>query len=330
MHSFVFRLRKSLPTDIKITGDPIEQDDIHLIIEYKTGDEWGPYKAPRANRFILHNDNSNPTINSLEFFEKPLIEFKPRLLVVSGLQMMDNFQFGSGEREARLLKVREQIAQQPQSTLVHFEMASYVEKSLLKSLLENIIPYTDSIGMNEQELTNLHQFLQTSKVSYASESNPRVGSTVQTMRDVFFLLREANKAVTDSRRRQLSRIHVHTLAFQAIMVSNDSEWRYTKNAAAKAALTAHRHVCHTKIVNPAAGDLLMDESFSTINFDTKKVRMYVDASNPVACWLDEIPCDRENVVKLNICVAPVLVCKEAQQTAGAGDNISAAGLILQI
>lgn len=244
--------------------------------------------------------------------------------------MMDNFPFGSGERESRLLKVREQIAEQPNSTLVHFEMASYVEKSLLTSLMKNIIPYTNSIGMNEQELFNLHQFLQTSSVSYASESNPRVGSTVQTMRDVFLLLREANKAGTDPRRRQLTRIHVHTLAFQAIMVRNDSEWRYTKNAAAKAALTAHRHVCGSKIVNPAAGELLMDESFSTISFDTKKLRMNVGASNPVACWLDEIPCEREIIVKLNICVAPVLVCKEARQTAGAGDNISAAGLILQI
>lgn len=35
-------------------------------------------------------------------------------------------------------------------------------------------------------------------------------------------------------------------------------------------------------------------------------------------------------VNVEVCVAPVLVCKNARQTAGAGDNISAAGLILQI
>jgi len=36
-----------------VAGNEIDEDDIHLIIEYKRGDKWGEYEAPRANRFVL-------------------------------------------------------------------------------------------------------------------------------------------------------------------------------------------------------------------------------------------------------------------------------------
>ena len=73
--------------------------------EYKRNEVWMDLQSPRANRFIVHSDRNNPTISSLEGFEAPLAEYKPDLLVVSGLQMMDNYPFAEGEREARLKKV---------------------------------------------------------------------------------------------------------------------------------------------------------------------------------------------------------------------------------
>lgn len=44
-------------------------------------------------------------------------------------------------------------------------------------------------------------------------------------------------------RRKLTRIHVHTLAYQAILTVGTSDWKYSHVAAAKASLTAYRHVC---------------------------------------------------------------------------------------
>lgn len=41
------------------------------------------------------------------------------------------------------------------STLVHFEMASFTEESLLKELAAKVVPFADSLGMNEQELPNI-------------------------------------------------------------------------------------------------------------------------------------------------------------------------------
>ena len=48
-----------------------------------------------------------------------------------------------------------------------------------------------------------------------------------------------------------------------------------------------------------------------------------DDNRPLTCW-------EEDDLDVQICLAPVLVCSEAVQTAGGGDNISAAGLVVQI
>ena len=39
---------------IKVTGEDIKNDDIHLILEYKRNEIWSDLKTPRANRFIVH------------------------------------------------------------------------------------------------------------------------------------------------------------------------------------------------------------------------------------------------------------------------------------
>ena len=49
--------------------------------------------------------------------------------------------------------------------------------------------------------------------------------------------------------RPLTRLHVHTLAYQAIVVKRGSSWKNTRIAAAKASLTANRHVCASKWID---------------------------------------------------------------------------------
>lgn len=65
-------------------------------MEYATDDVWSGIKTPRANRYIIHNDQNNPTVSSLEEFDKMLPDFRPHLVIVSGLQMMDNYPFKEG------------------------------------------------------------------------------------------------------------------------------------------------------------------------------------------------------------------------------------------
>jgi ADP-dependent glucokinase len=45
---------------------------------------------------IVHSDESNPYIETLEGLEAEIQAFKPSALVVGGLQMLDNFPFKEG------------------------------------------------------------------------------------------------------------------------------------------------------------------------------------------------------------------------------------------
>lgn len=230
--------------------------------------------------------------------------------------MMDNFPFKEGERLERILLIRDQMADMDENTRVHFEMASFVDESLLAELTEHIIPQADSLGMNEQELPNLHSLLTKGEVTTMADSNPRIAEVLDQMREVYSIL-----SVPKGSNRPVTRIHLHTLAYQAILTAKGSPWKNNGAAAVKASLTAHRHVCADKDVKPENSFLIMDDSFSTSKEGGRRVPFI--NSRPLTCW-------EEEELGINICIAPVLVCAQAVQTAGGGDNISAAGLVVQI
>lgn len=73
--------------------------------------------------------------------------------------------------------------------------------------------------------------------------------------------------------------------------------------------------------------LILDDSFSTSIVGGTRIAL--DIEKPVSCW-DEVTSIGPEDIPIQVCVAPVLVCTEAAQTAGGGDNISSAGLVLQI
>lgn len=318
-------LHQMIPQVIRVVGGEVRRDDIHLIMEYKHGDAWGPYTSTRANRYIVHNDANNPMISSFDVFDKVLGKTEPNLLVISGLQMMDNYPFPEGQRQKLLQKVKRQMMERPAATHVHFEMASFAEDKLLFELCNSVIPFADSLGMNEQEIANLHNAMYYGNISLVANSTPRVATVLDQMRTLFKLIRSRSKTIENS--RELTRIHVHTLAYQAIFTVKDSVWKNTMAAAAKASLTAHRHVCATSDVNVKKAALILDESFSTSIIDGTRIALDID--KPVSCWNEILTIDNENI-PIHVCVAPVLVCTEASQTAGGGDNISSAGLVLQI
>ncbi|XP_061132174.1 ADP-dependent glucokinase [Syngnathus typhle] len=315
-----------LSQHITVAGNTVEEPDIHLILEYPSGAKWGQYSSRRANRYIVHSDDHNPYLASMEEFGKKLKDFHPDLLVVGGLQMMDNFPFQSGERAALLSRLAEVLAAASPTLGVHFEMASFVEESIMEDLLHYVIPQADSLGMNEQELPNLLSLLKGSTITVLSDPNPRVATVLDQMREVYRMVNQRYKdadAQGDDAQTQgkpLTRLHVHTLAFQAIIVTRGSQWKNTMSATAKASLTANRHVCGSNDIDPSKARLILDDSFSVSRQEGSQ-RIPLQESRPVSCWEEE---DYE------ICVAPVLVCTEVYQTAGGGDNISAAGLVLQI
>jgi len=83
-----------------------------------------------------------------------------------------------------------------------------------------VVRHADSLGLNEQELPALRRHLVnwhrggSSAVEWngstAEESTPSVAAMLDDARATFRLLRH----VTSDEYRQISRIHIHTLAFQ--------------------------------------------------------------------------------------------------------------------
>ncbi|XP_007252000.2 ADP-dependent glucokinase [Astyanax mexicanus] len=316
--SFSTDFNDVLSEHITVAGNTLDEPDIHLILEYPTGASWGQYTSRRANRYIVHSDDHNPYLDSMEEFEKKLLSFNPDLLVVGGLQMMDNFPFKQGEREALLTHLARILSSASPQTSVHFEMASFVDEDLLLDLLGFVLPHADSLGMNEQELPNLLSLFRGSNVTVLSDPNPRVATVLDQMRELYRIVNQRQRETSTG--RPLTRLHVHTLAFQAMIVTHGSQWKNTMSAVAKASLTANRHVCGSADIDTSKARLIMDESFSISRREGSQ-RIPLQESRPVSCWAED---DYE------ICVAPVLVCTEVYQTAGGGDNISAAGLVLQI
>lgn len=227
---------------VKISGPTIEQNDYHIILEYKTNQQWGQYTSPRSNRFIVHSDDNNVKLLSRVNFFEQLDHFRPDLLILSALHMMENspmeFQLRSQIIENLAHNIRQFERKQISKSRTHFEMASFTEDRLLDVIANQIFPYMDSYGMNEQELSNLLSFLKYGNISYSSNPFPRVATVLDDLRELFILLQLIGN-------NRVSRIHVHTLAYQVILVKIDPNtkqpiWNFNKAAMAKASLTAYR------------------------------------------------------------------------------------------
>jgi len=300
-------------------GPKVKSSDIHLIVEYDKNEKFDNLVAPRANRFIVHADQYNPVLASYDQFVGEFNQAKtpPQLLVVGGLQMMEGYPYEEGERDAYFTKIRTAMASAAEETKTHFELASFVDETIMSKIKDDVLPYSDSVGMNEQELPNLLSLMKTGSTTKVAPAYPRVASVLDQMREIYEL------AKAEKWPRLMSRMHVHNIAFQAIMVRQGSGWRKTMTATAYSALVAHRHVCQTDDIDLANTRLLMDDSFS--RSITGSDRVQLDPERPVSCWSETVAGDQ-----FKICVSPVLVCTKVKQTAGGGDNITGAGLFVQI
>ena len=310
-------LLNMLPENMTAAGNIVDIDDIHCLLEYPAHLPWGKYESQRANRLVLHRDEHNPYLKSLDRFQEKLTEFSPAVLVIGGLHILDNFPgFNPGESGNIMRRVSSFL--DTQQIPIHFEMAPFHDKVFFAEVLQYVIPYTGSMGMNEQELPNLWSKLLYGNITVVSSQKPRVATVLDLMRDVYRVSKENyNKG---KKARPLTRLHIHTLAFQAILTTKGSNWKNTQAAAAKASLTATRHVCGSREIDPKKSKLFMDDSFSK-SVVPGSPRVHFNPNSPVSCWEEH---DYE------ICIAPVLVCTQVLQTGGGGDHITAGGLVLQI
>ena len=82
-------------------------------------------------------------------------------------------------------------------------------------------------------------------------------------------IRDVYRILSGNDGRPLTRLHLHTLAYQAILVTQGSAWKNNRFAAVKASLTANRHVCASQQVSNCYGTSVLVLQFFVIGGYTK-------------------------------------------------------------
>ncbi|XP_028679764.1 ADP-dependent glucokinase isoform X1 [Erpetoichthys calabaricus] len=307
------KLHELLDEQILVPPESLQEtDEYHLILEYKSGEKWGSSQAPNANRFIFSHDVSNGEMNVLETFVASLEEFKPELVVLSGLHMME----GQGREvwEHRLHEAVAAISSIPNKVPIHLELASMTDKDYMNNIVkQQVLPRVNSIGLNEQELLFVSQAGSGPHSELHSWNGfPDIGKVSDIL---FWIIKEYGHGEENSE-ASLTRIHFHTLAYH-ILVTTDGFWSNQVSAVSAGARVAGTQACGTERIDIGRVFLKIPFEFQVSASGTGH-KVTLNPSNPVTVW------QRENT---SFFLTPVLVCKNPLRTVGLGDAISAEGLL---
>ncbi|XP_065133465.1 ADP-dependent glucokinase isoform X2 [Paramisgurnus dabryanus] len=306
------KLHEMLDEQIVVPPESLQEtDEYHLILEYKSGEQWGTSRAPQANRFILSHDVSNGKMSALETFIASLEEFNPDLVVLSGLHMMEGM--GRDLWENRLTEAVDVISEVNNEVPIHLELASMTDKDYMNRILQEVMPIVSSVGLNEQELLFLTQSGGGPHSDLASwDGIPDVGR----VSDILLWVLEQHGRADPESESDLTRIHFHTLAYH-ILATVDGHWGNQVSAVAAGARVASSQACGLQTVDVTKVVLKAPLNFYS-SFTEPRESLTVDVMNPVTVW-------RRGNVSFHL--TPVLVCKQPLRTVGLGDAISAEGLL---
>ncbi|XP_013385712.1 ADP-dependent glucokinase isoform X1 [Lingula anatina] len=335
-----------------------EQDEVHLIMEYKRGEKWGAFTAPVANRFITSYDIANGQATMMDTFFASFDEFKPDLVVLSGLNQLE----GQGEEfwSKKVFTLGVALKKLPDSIPVHLELASMAEERFLKQILDEVLPSVSSVGFNEQELGFVshtgggpHPEIwlrqpqsQQDKDDDDEQLVPSVSSLGLNEQEISF----ASK-VGDGPHKEYFDEHesgkqpeIHKISDMVLWILQT--YGYSKSRPESKLTRVHFHSLTYHIVGVvpnawgntasavaagtrAAGQQACDtEDLDSVNADLRIPLEFkltsssdeksFDPSEPSSVWKRE---------GYKFAFSPVLVCKNPLKTVGLGDAISATGLL---
>lgn len=316
--------------------DGINQDEVHLIMEYAKGASWNGQKADRANRFIVTRDTHNAQLTGLETLHYHLMtsDISPRLLVVSGFHLLAHEEVAV--QTQRLARSVEAFGEVNETIPIHLEFASIGNLEFIRTLSDQVFPLVDSLGLNEQELATMFTSLGGKGLEMSSLTSkiPSVNAVASALE--FILTKYNTMATANHIRGGLSRIHFHSLTYHMIVKvvtpqkkkkkNSSMLWKNTVASIAGGSLAATLRACNISSAEDMSyekGEVIapMYLYLETINGMQEK---YIDIVNPVAKW-DRLVDSTKNL-RLRFYYTPVVVCKSPVQTVGLGDSISASAL----
>lgn len=309
------------PSIVPTNATRISQDEMHIILEYKQGDILGEYVAPASSRFITSHDEYSGSAMVIEMFFKAITDFRPNLILMSGIHTLE-----AQNEDIRLDKLRlikRSLAQIDPLIPIHLQLGSMADPSHAQNILEKVIPYVDSLGLNEQELT----FLSKVGIGPHNERYPVVAGTLQPYKAVDMLAwlmktfgHDRSNPEAKEYHHRLQRIHFYSLTYH-IMVSRGPDWSNLAAGLAAGARIAGRHHCGLQKTNRMDSEVL-EIRMSTVSYllDRQINKVYqFNPHSPIASWIRD-----DDLVFI---YTPVLVCKFPQHTIGQDDAVSSTALL---
>lgn len=305
------------PSVVRTNSTRILKDEIHIIMEYKQGEILGEYVAPASSRFITSHDLYSGSSVVIEMFFKAISQFTPDLIILTGVHLLQH-----QNREIRMEKLRlikRNIMQISTKIPIHLQFGSIGDSDYAAEVLNRIVPYVDSLSLNEQELAF---FSHVANGPY-TDLYPVAPGAVHVHKVVEMLnwlittygYDKSNPESKNSNYR-LTRIHFHSLTFH-LMVYRGTDWSNQASGLASGARVAARQACQaTSDIN--TDNLELRTSLSYL-LDQQVGKSYnLEPQKPLSSWM------RKDVVFI---YTPVLVCKFPTRTVGLGDAIATSGLI---
>ena len=294
------------------------REEVHIIMEYSKGEDWGEARATCANRVIISHDKENSGLTSLEIFDSSLVSFKPNLVIFTGAHMLD----GQPREEwtRRITDITKVLEKLPRTVQIHFELATIGNLQFMKHLADEVLPYVDSLGLNEQELVSIAKSREANFDFEAIGAKPSIPDACDILNWLFDTYSPLNR--NDSR---LTRVHFHSLTYHVIVTAKDTldgtAWRNGLNAVMEGSKIASLQACDTNEIKSSLHELQIPKTFCLSNNDAVLHKSVIEyhPDNGYVAWL------RNNEVEFKM--SPVYVCKKPLKTVGLGDAISATGLL---
>lgn len=308
-------LRKLLhPRMATPTFSSQSRDEVHMILEYPRGEEWGAVRATCANRVIYSHDITNSKMMALEAFQPSLESFGPDLVILSGAHLLD------GQTETfwrrRLGDITQLLASLPPGLPAHWELATIGDLTFFHSLARSIFSETDSLGLNEQELVSVARAANADGFDFGTiPAKPGVAH----VSDLLHWLMQTYGARSTPESR-LTRVHFHSLTFHIIATVRGGPWGNGRAAVAAGTRVAGLQACDVTRFHPAEFELRIPPSFTLSHSDPtlSTTRVRLSPSAPTVAW------SRGGV---DYHLSPVLVCRRPVKTVGLGDAISSFALL---
>lgn len=296
-----FDLLEYFPSGLSALNALVDKADIHLVLEYKEGEKWGKYKAPRTNRFYVNHDLENLKVEVL----KGLNEIDPDsvdMYIFGGLQLIQNLDYKEFLNNLVQLNTKAQQKNKP----THIELADFQNPEFYSDLVK-LVKDVDSVGLNEQELGKLLATLKGENFT-GYPSKPSLSPLIQDSLTLLQLMKQTGAS--------MNRLHVHSIISQ--IVCSTDRWSNPLVPSARSALLATQLACNSTDIQQNYVSVF-EGSVELPTMSGELLTWNVTMNNLAHCWNASFG--------FQCCASIVPTCIDPVTTRALGDNISSMGLV---